>query len=329
MIVISCIIPFRNDFEKVDAVVNNLLATTEENSELEIIVVNDGSFQHNNKFRPLKLDQPNTRVINNPIARGVGYSFDHGVSIANSDIIVLMGCDVFTQKGWYDIVRNEVLHKPDRIGCSVCLGSKSKNFGADLLITVDKEDLPKDSGLHKRPFYTDIFKGRWRLVDTPPKDTCDISCLMGAFYFTSKQYYQFIGGWDTDLNERWQGHRQWGHLEPHISLKSWLVGGGCYLQPSIETTHIFNRKGEHRFAKGSRSLDNMWWNALWILETMVMDAHQREQIYNFLHPELNLNVAQKNIKKNYENVLKIRNRNKSIFKHNLTWFIDKFGCKIK
>lgn len=332
---ISCIIPFKNDWLEVDSVVNNLLATAEDSSEIEIIICNDGSFSHNGKFKPLMIDNSVVRVIQNPISRGVGYSLDRGVEAAKGEIIVILGCDIYTQKGWDTKVIKSVTERPNSIGCAVCIGDKPdkdgnyhKRYGADLVITVDKDDLPPFSKLRQKKYYADIFKGRWR-TDVVSDDTSPISCLMGAFYWTSKSYYQYIGGFDTDPKERWQGHVQWSTLEPLLSLKSWLVGGGCYIKSDLEATHFFNREGVHRYEKGPRSPLKMFWNRLWVLETMVMDADQRNKISNFLYPELNLNKARTLIKKNYANVLKVRERNEKIFTHDLSWLMERFNIPIK
>lgn len=332
---ISVILPVKNDFDELYASVSSLLATTEKCSEIEIVIVNDGSTLPSGRFRPLEYNHSNVKVINTPITRGVGYSFDRGVENCSSENIVLMGCDVTPHEGWYDKVRNAIIRNPNTIGCAVCVGDKpNKNggynryYGADMLITMDKDDLPQHSKLRDRVHFTDIFRGRWRSGE-PPKEVIPISCLMGAFYWTTKSYYQRIGGWDTEPGERWQGQRRWGTLEPYLSLKSWLVGGGCYLYKDIEATHIFNRKGEHRFAKGARSLEDMWWNKLFLLETCVFDSTIRKRIYDFVHPELNYNIAKKLIVKNYDSVSRVRLRNESIFMYSFEWFVNEFRIKIK
>jgi hypothetical protein len=133
-------------------------------------------------------------------------------------------------------------------------------------------------------------------------------------------------GWDTEPRNRYCGFRNWGHLEPYISLKSWFHGGGCTLFPNIEVTHLFNRfDPRHRFDKGSRGADWMWWNALFMLETMILTPSLHDRLEDFPHRELNLNVARQWIERNRETVNRIRERNRQEFKYDYHIFEDKFN----
>jgi len=327
---LSVIIPFKNEFELIDSVINHIVATA--NSEdYEIIVVNDGSLNHFGKFVPLEIPNPKVRVINISKTFGVGASFDRGVENCTYENIVLMGADIYAKEGWYEKVRNEVSRNPNSIGCAVCVGDKPpyrKYYGADMLITMGNNDLPPKSKLRdRRGGYTSLFKGKW--AEKKGNEPYDIACLMGAMYFTTKSWYNKIHGWDTLPNVRHRGHMYWGSLEPYISLKSWLYGGGCYLVPDIEATHLFNRvTRENKYSKGARSAEFMWWNALFILETMVLSEFTRNRIYDFVNPELNFNVARQMIKKNYDTVLQVRNRNRLKFVMDLNEYINKFNIKI-
>ncbi len=338
---VSVIIPFKNDFDEIDETISCLLDGIN-SSQVEMIIVNDGSKLPSNRPRELKINHPSVRVINNPISHGVGFCFDLGVSEAVGDIVVLMGADVLVRKiSWLNDVVSAVKSNPNTIGCSASVGLSAKShdidregrtvrYGANLLVTLDVNDLPEKSVMRKeRPNYTSLFKAKWlegKLQDEP----YEIPCLLGAFYFTSKRYYQFIGGFDTRKGVRYCGHKTYGHLEPYLSLKSWLVGGGCTMYPNIEAGHIFSRtvKG-HKFDKGARGAVDMWWNALFINETMVLDAALREKISSFPVNELNLGIARKRIRQNYDTVLEVRKRNETIFAHDLRWFLDKWGYKLK
>jgi len=329
---ISVVIPFKADYEELPKVLEHLLSPSDtKHDNLEIIVVNDGSQNHFGKFVPLELDYPNVKIINNSKSFGVGYSFDRGVSEASNDTIILMGCDVYAKEGWYEKVRNEVSRNPNSISCAVCVGDKPpyrKYYGADMLITMGNDDLPPKSKLReRRGGFTDLFRGKW--AEKKGDEPYEISCLMGAFYWTSKAWYQKIGGFDTEVNNRFAGHRVWSHLEPHLSLKSYLHGGNCVLYPDIEATHLFNRvTRENKYTKGSRSAEWFHWNSQWILETMVINDFTRNRIRDFKTRELNLNVAEKMIKEHYDTVLRYRNRNRLEFRIELKDYMDKFNLKI-
>ena len=330
---ISIIIPFRNDWDTIGDTIATLIENADAD-DYEIIVVNDGSNDDSGRFKPLAINHPKVRVINNVRNFGVGYAFDRGAEQAKGDMLILMGSDIHTTKGWYEKVRIEINRNPNTLGCAVSVGlAKGSNdfsgrphrYGADLLFTVEENDLPLTSKLrgHKNG-YTSLFSAKW-LTAQESKEPYPIPCILGALYFTSKDYFNFLGGWDTEYGNRYRGFRGWGHLEPYISLKSWLCGGGCVLYPNIISGHNFGRVNkENRWTKGARSAEWMWWNALFMLETMILDGDMRRKLYDFINPELNFNIARKMIKDNYDTVLKIRNQNAQKFKYDYKIFVDKF-----
>lgn len=328
---ISVIVPVKNEFDEIKTFVNHLNPYLDDRWEL--VMVNDGSVWGSNEFRPLKkedfltIDLPNVKIVNSPKSFGVGYSFDRGVEACSGDIIVITACDVFPADGWHDKVLKAVNGRPNALGSAVCIGNvtKTKHYGADLLFWVDGYDLPKTNPLYGSSDYTSLFKAKW-LNSRQEEEVYDIPCVLGAFYFCTKEYYTYLGGWDTEIGNHFCGHRIWGSLEPFISLKSWLAGDGCYLDTTIEAEHIFGRHDrKNRWKKGGRGADWMWWNRLVILETMILDDFARQGLYDFVKPELNFNVARKWIKENKDTVLKYRELNRLKFKYDHRIFTEKFG----
>jgi len=317
---VSVIIPARNDQELVREVIDNLCSGLDENL-FEIIVVDDGSLQTNGRLLNINEDyfqHSNIRVINNRSSFGVGYSFDRGVEQAKYDKLLLMGADVFPKKEiWLSQVTENI--RDNEIGCAVCVGltpgardidnpDAHKRHGAKLLYTVSVDDLPKNSALRTRiGGYTALFEAKWqaKLSDQP----YEISCILGAFYFTTRSYYNKIHGWDTEAGKRFLGHQGWGSLEPYISLKPKVYGGNLRLYPDIKAGHIFGRIGRKEMSK-KRTVraDLHWFNRLFIAHTMFEEDYARE-LLSFPKRELNLNLAEKYIKDNWENVLKVKERN--------------------
>ncbi len=331
---VSVCIPFRNDFDDILPVIQHL-RTTMPAKDTEIIIYNDGSVMGSGQFRPLQID--GTKVINAPRSFGVGYAIDRAVEQACGDIVVIMGSDIYPLAGWYDKVVEAVNSTPETLGCAVCVGlnpsrmslddpDNFRRYGADLLFYVDENDLPPQSSLRNRKGgYTSLFKAKW-LMSKQSDLPYEIPCLLGAFYFTSKAYYQRLRGFDTEVGNMFMGHRVWGHLEPTLSLKSWLHGGGCTLYPDIEAGHVFARVvRRNRWSKGARSMEWDWWNALWILETMILSPFLKNRLEDFVHPELNFNRARVMINKNRKAVELVRERNRQEFKYDHNIFKDKFN----
>jgi glycosyltransferase involved in cell wall biosynthesis len=341
---VSVCIPVRNEGDLLKDVLSNLI-TTAETEDFEIVLFNDGSTDSNARFKPLeiKTEFRNLRITNSPIQYGVGYAFDRAVEQASNEIIVLMGADVMTDFGWLKSVKNAVETHPDSIGCSACVGISPENmdmhregrkirYGADMLIQVSMEDLPKNTQekliAHKRNSYTNLFKAKWRW-GRDSEEPYEIPCLLGAFYFTSKSFYQKIHGWDTEEHRKFQGHIFWGSLEPMLSLKAYLYGGSCLVFPDIETAHIFGRLTK-RTAKSHRALrpSYSWWNALWIAYTMC-DDKLRDYLINWCDSELALNRAKTYVRKNMESLLKVREMNEREFTKDVTWYMERFKIDLK
>jgi len=322
---ISVIIPCRDDLLLLKEVVDNLCADTDE-SDFEIIIVNDGSKNPNGSplfFKQEDFNHKNIRIINNE-PYGVGYSFDRGAEIAIGDILVLMGSDVMPRRGeWLKTLKNGI-YEDNSINCCCSVGltpnnrdfdklSNYKRYGADLLLTVGTDDLPPRSSLRRlHGGYSALFEGKWasKKSDKP----YEIECLMGAFYWTTRAFYEKIHGWDTEAGVRFQGHQAWGSLEPYISLKTKVYGGKLMMHPDFEVGHVFNRIAtvnlgnfqisSKRVARG----DLHWFNRLFIAHTM-FDDPLKSELLNFPLPEKNLGEAQLLISRHWEKVMKVRDRN--------------------
>jgi glycosyltransferase involved in cell wall biosynthesis len=331
----SIIIPFRNEFDSIGGMISHLKSTLLNPEEVEIIIVNDGSFGADAKFKPLEIE--GVTVIQLRHSYGVGASFDRGVELAKGDVIILTASDVYPFAGWYEKVIVAVEQSPNSLGCATCVGlnpkkmdlynpKNTRRYGADLLFYVTEEDLPESNARHnKRGSYTSIMKAKW-LPSKQQDAPYEIPCILGAFYFTSKAYYKVLGGWDTIAGDRFCGHKTYGSLEPYISLKSWLVGGGCILYPDIEAGHVFSRiVRRNRWTKGVRNPKDHWWNQLFILETMILDEGLRQRLYDFIHFERAFHQARVWIKKNQDAVVRIREANRQKFKYDHTLFTTKFN----
>jgi glycosyltransferase involved in cell wall biosynthesis len=315
---ISALIPIHNEeISLLTEVLNNLIYGIRP-EELEIVIVNDGSCNPDGSFASITMEQipwPNAQIINNTKQWGVGYSFDRAAEIAKGEILVIMGADVFPMHGWAKITE---LVKPKEIGCAVSVGLQPDNhdinklglyrrYGAKLLYTIGHDDLPKKSPLRKNKNYTSILEGQFqpKLSDEP----YEISCLMGACYWITKEFYQNIGGFDTASGIRQWGHSYYGCLEPHLSLKAKCYDGKCVLYPNIEAGHVFGKIDDISKVRAVRD-DYVWYNRLWVAHTL-LDDDLRDEVIHFPHSEWNFNVAKVWIRQNWSTVCSVRELNKS------------------
>lgn len=335
----SVVIAYRND-PLLRTTINNLLYG-QYNDRFEIVVVDDCSDE------PLWIKQsfyPNTRIVHNHTQQGVGYSFDKGVSEAKGENIVLMGSDVIVKNpNWLDIVENYCANFPKSLGCSVCLSldpdhldvnnpaDNIKRYGATIIPLSTTDDLPSDSPLLSNDFYIGAFDAKW-LKKEPTENITEIPCIYGAMYVTTKEWYQHIGGWDSDFTRKLSGHRAWGSLEPWISLKNYLYGGTCHVIKELESGHVFHKFGEEGSPHGRT--DYFWYNKLFIAYTcMEQDDAERlvKKVYNLRVKyelfTLPFNLGIKLLKSNIVYVTQVRERNEREMVHNFDWFLNKFNIE--
>jgi glycosyltransferase involved in cell wall biosynthesis len=319
---ISCIIPVKNeDPELLLKVIQNL---TEDCSifGLELIFVNDGSVNPDGthwdirNILPVNFDGT-IRFVDNLEQHGVGYAFDRGFEESRGDIIVLAGADVFPQRYWLYYIRECV--RDGEIGCGVSVGLQPGNYdinaeglylryGAKILYTMTKDDLPKNSELRKDPNYSEIVACKWapKQSDKP----YEIDAVYGAFYWMKKEFYHRMHGFDTTAGQRYKGHAYWGHLESMISLKAKVYGGRCMMYPDFKVGHVFGRIDSTNVSN-IRAVREDWhyWNRLWIAHTMLDDG-LKDECLNHLKFCRCLSEAEAWIKRNWATVQEVRERNK-------------------
>ncbi len=257
-------------------------------SDYEIIVVDDCS------DKPLLIE--GVTVLRNSTNLGVGRSFDAGVKIAKGENLIIMACDIrFVANKWASQLVNEIETYPKSITCTCCVGlnartqccdteffdnlcqnagcenfkkpakanmnmeirrTKSRNYGATMLVFHDHESNPR-----KPIGFRSIIEAKWQAPLLDRSQSYDIPCVLGAIYGIKKDWYMYIDGFFA--------HRQWGTLEPYISLKSWLFGGTCRIAPFVETGHIFKHTGTHR-VKDRNLLFNKF-----LVATLLIEQPQR------------------------------------------------------
>lgn len=256
--------------------------------EAEIIIVDDGS-------KPRIPDIEGITVLHHDANYGVGRAFDTGVAAAKADRLFLMGDDIrFGHNQWASKTCEEIdIHPKSLIG-NICVGLTtetpdgmdfekrrlvSRRNCATILFYHDHISHPK-----KPKNFRNILEAQW-IRKTDETSMFEVPCVLGAAYGVSKEWYNYIDGW-------W-GHLSWGSLEPYISLKSWLMGGSCLCDPSIETAHIFKRSGTH-----GTQLSHLMYNKL-LLAHLLMPDTLRDNLISFLgvNPVINAGMVEFNKRK--------------------------------
>lgn len=280
---LSIIIPYHNEGEDFIKTTINQIKYSIDYTPYEIIIVDDLS------NKPLELVEDKVTVIRNETNVGVGISFDNGVNKAKYDYLWLMGADIrFEVNHWASLMVNEIKKYPKAITCTTCINYKEgisfkdthshdKYYGADILTYVPKG---------KR-----ILQAQW-IRSKKQEDSYSIPCILGAAYGISKYWYKQIDGW-------W-GHRQWGTLEPYISIKSKKFGGDVRIAPQIETGHIFKIPTSNFH---SVKLDNVVYNQM-LVAILLYDEETTNKLIAYIGESTLKQRALKIIEDNKEEIYK-------------------------
>lgn len=231
---LSIVVLYHNEPKEFILECVNQLKSTIDVNEYEIIIVDDKS---DIPLEPIE----GTKIIHHKENKGVGQAFDTGVANAKGEDVILMACDIrFIANGWASKLQKVISENPKSLICTscVCLNDQAMDFekrrtekvayGATILMFHDHKTNPS-----KNKSFRGIIEAKWWTKKEP--DIYEIPCILGACYGVKKSWYNYIDGW-------WN-HKQWGSLEPYISLKSWLFGGNCLIAKHIETGHIFKANG--------------------------------------------------------------------------------------
>lgn len=317
---LSIIIPYLNDLVALRKIMPALLQGVPP-GEAEIIIIDNGSEQE-----LVELDD-RVRVVRNQINIGVGGAFNQGVVLSKADRLVLMGCDVIPQEGWYDRVMETLDGGPGTIFNCASSGfyddkepfHQSRNIrkGADLLYTVSKDDLPEKSPLRDDPAFSKILQAKWR-YSYSKKELHNVECLLGAFYWMHKSDYELIRGWN--------GHKMWGSLEPFLSIKARAHGIKLIVDTKLEGAHYYGRSIGRPFR-----MDLQYYNMLFMAETMFSDALRDGLVEHLRYggrdekiEKLNVNKGLLMIMQHHGLIQRERQYNNHHFKHGLIqnwgWF---------
>lgn len=257
---LSIVITYHNEGQEFINECVKQIRETADMKDYEIIIVDDCS------DKPITVE--GAYVIRHDKNKGVGAAQDTGVGFARADNVIFMMCDIrFIANQWMSKMYNTINEYPKSLICSQCIAlSLEKEKGLDLnhrrkinmvagAVILLYHNHGNDKG--KPTNFKSLIHSKWRKTNKEEKGIIEVPSILGSFYGTKKEWYQYIDGF--------YGHKIWGALEPLISLKSWLFGGdpGCICDKRIETGHIFRKKSVHKISQAA-----IYHNKLWALKTL-------------------------------------------------------------
>jgi len=302
---LSIIIPYLNEDDYIVKTIESINQTSDKNM-VDIIAIDDFSKKHTDlsKFS-------NVKSIRNPKRIGVDACRQMGVELSNHPYCLILDAHMFFKNDdWANKIIQYINNNPKTLFCTVCLGlgygtldvnkHMGKYFAADFQWTTDAE---KD-----RPC-RNIIEPRW----AAPKDFMEynVSCILGANYFFSKEWFMYIRGLC--------GLMSWGTSEPFLSIKSYLAGGDCKITKNIEIGHVFRDNAPY-----STSVSDLIYNKIFFCKTLLPDDLSNKLI-GFLVKDNNYHEAAKRIEKNMDIILENKRYYQSIFKYSIYDYCSQFN----
>lgn len=228
----TVIIPFKNEGIEIEKTVASVRAT----SKCNIILINDFSNDGYN-YKEIA-ERFGCDYIESNYPLGVASSRDLGVSKIQTPYFVLLdGHMRFYDSNWETRVIKHLKENPKSI-----ITSNSSVFTREFGYLDNEEglDLNKRSNSSaavvnlKEPGWE--FSGKWTQTTdilNLPDNLSMCSCVMGAFYSSSKDWWDNIGGL--------KGLVGWGYDEPLMSIKTYLAGGKCFILRDFYVGHLYRK----------------------------------------------------------------------------------------
>ncbi len=237
---LSVIIPFLNEGEEIVNTVKSIRETA--SAEVEIIVVDDCSYDNINYIELLA--PHNVRYYRNEIRMGAALSKEKGVKLASNEYFIILDSHMraFTSQ-WDQKVLFQLQSNPKTIYCCKTLSIEKDRHGKISIDTTIPENRAAYLTFREDKLMPSIhWYERPETVIPGLKDT-EICAILGASYASSKTYWNNITGMCGLLH--------FGCEEACLSLKSWLVGGGCHYIQDVVFGHIYKTSSNYYFSRSA------------------------------------------------------------------------------
>lgn len=206
---VSIIIPAKNEGNNVRSTLTSLLQH-KTRSPFEIIVVDDGS---TDKCCDFLADQRESFPVRLIRTEGIGAAPARNLGAEQAQGKYLIFCDAHLtfEPYWIDRLL-ELIDSGTADAVAPAIGSITEPHKVGYGQTLDQ---------------------RWGVVWNPhPQRPTPVAILPGGCFVIPKSVFVDIGGFD-------RGFQIWGYEDIEISVKLWLFGYRCYVQPNVKILHLF------------------------------------------------------------------------------------------
>lgn len=208
---VSIIIPVKNEGMHIQNTIKSIFHV-KTNYPYEIIVVDDASNDGCCDFLIPHIGSTQIKLIR---SKGVGAAQARNIGAQHSVGEFLIFCDahVFFEDYWIDKLLNPI----------------EKGFADGTTPGIANVPTPNTPGYGQT--LNQYLGVVWHMEKTIFFPT---AVLPAGCYAVSRDVFFDIGGFDT-------GFRVWGFEDVEISIKMWLFGYTCYVQPTVKILHVFRK----------------------------------------------------------------------------------------
>jgi glycosyltransferase involved in cell wall biosynthesis len=208
---ISIIFPAKNEGENVRTTLDSLFSITTK-YPFEAIVVDDGSVDNCCHFIN---DYPKKEHIKLIRTNGIGAANARNVGVENAKGQYFIFCDAHLQfeNWWIDrLIEPLMSGKTDAVtpGISAVGNSQFVGYGQSLTPKLEIKWNSKQAGLF------------------------ETAVLPGGCFAIPRAVFEGVGGFE-------KGFITWGHEDVELSIKLWLFGYRCHVQPDAKIIHLFRQ----------------------------------------------------------------------------------------
>ncbi len=224
---LTVVIPFLNEGQEVETTIQEIKRTA--GDAVDIILVNDASddgFDYD-----AIAAKYHTEYIKHTQRQGSGPAKQAGINACRTPyFLVIDGHMRFYDNNWWIEIPKAIQSDPRAIYCCRCqswdFDTKQEKttkppYGAYFQMLDSK---------NKKVLDVKWCKGAFN----PEGDLKDIPCVLGACYAATKNYWNYLRGYD--------GLKLYSCEEAYISMKAWMEGGRCRILCHVTIGHLFRKR---------------------------------------------------------------------------------------
>ncbi|WBW96636.1 glycosyltransferase family 2 protein [Oceanirhabdus sp. W0125-5] len=285
---VSIIVPCKNEGGNLKWTIDSLMKS-QNILKYEIIVVDDGSIDGGSEFLKGQLYKKITLIKTNSI--GAGQARNIGVEASKGKYVIFCDAHIKVPHRWLDGLINTL-----------------KTFNGDIVtpcITDIYNPLAAAYGLtwNKR------LSVRW--ISRKPKMGDEIPFAGAGALCIRKEAFEKIYGFD-DL------FQVLGAEDQELCLKAWLYGYKIVINPEVKIAHLFNRKRNYKVTSS-----NIIYNTLSLAYYHFSEIRINKVKKIFMN-QMNFPTVQKQIEKNYSQIINRRTLYFNERTYNDDYFFNKF-----